>query len=161
MRLGTPEDLPAFEAMLRLYLLEQASAGSPVQVTRRTVDWYRDLARSYLQGSMFGVLVLALGPEGNPVGFALAGEDLGTPRLDTTLGRTAVVWLAWVQPQLRKGGTALSMLHWGQPRLRDLGFRTAVMTVREGNAEGEALTRAFGAKPAERMFSCALGGNRG
>lgn len=166
-RFAGPDDLPAVEEMLRSFLLEQATAGSAVQVTRRTVDWHRDLARSYVRGSLFGVVVLAEvqvpgGPDSDQpcpwkvVGFVLAGEDLGQPRLDTSWGRQAVVWGAWVAPSHRKLGTALAMLSWGRPQLVEQGFATAVMSVREENAEGDALTRAFGARPVERVFRFAL-----
>lgn len=153
-RLALSSDLGAFEEMLRAFLLEQAAAGSTVQVTRRTVDWYRDLARSYVLGSLFGVLVLA--EEGAPVGFALAGEDLGQPRLDSDLGRQAAVWAVWVNPAHRKHGTGLAMLSFGRPLLVDQGFQTAVTSVREGNVEGDALTRGFGARPMEQLFRVAL-----
>jgi len=155
MRLAALTDLPVFEVMLRAYLAEQEEAGSPVRLTRRTLDWYRDLARAYLRGSLFGVLVLseAEGPVGpQPVGFALAGEDLGEPRVDTTIGRTAVVWLTWVAPEHRKGERALSMLRFGRPTLLEQGFEVASMSVREDNPQGHALCLAFGAESVERLY---------
>jgi len=155
MRLAGLNDLPVFEQMLRAYLAEQEDAGSPVRLTRRTVDWYRDLARAYVRGSLFGVLVLSEveGPVGpQPVGFALAGEDLGEPRVDTMLGRTAVVWLTWVAPAHRKDGRALDMLIWGRPTLLEQGFEVASMSVREDNTQGHALCLAFGAEPVERLY---------
>lgn len=158
-RHALPEHLPALEEMIRSYLLEQATAGSPTRVTRRTVDWYRDLARSYLRGSLFGSVVVAEveGPAGpQVVGFAMAGEDLGTPRVDTDLGKVAVVWLVWVRPEHRKLGTALSMLSYGRPRLVEQGFVTAAMGVRTGNSESHALCRAYGAQPEETVYHAPL-----
>jgi len=154
VRFAEPGDLSAFEEMLRTYLKEQ-EASSPVRLTRKTVDWYRNLAHSYLKGSLFGTLVLGeveseVGPQ--VVGFALAGEDLGQPRVDTTLGKVAVVWLVWVAPEHRKSLAALGMLLFGRPKLLELGFETAVMDVRENNPEGKALTLAFGAHPEEMVY---------
>lgn len=162
LRFGTVLDLPAFEEMLRSFLLEQAGAGSPIQVTRRTVDWYRDLAHSYLKGGLFGGLALAEaeGPVGpQPVGFVLWGEDPGVPRLDTDLGRVAVVWLIWVRPEHRKLSTALRLLHFGEPEAVKLGFKTALMNIRTDNTEGQALARAFGARPVEMVLRWGLGGS--
>lgn len=148
-------DLQVFEEMLRRYLAEQQAAGGAVQLTRKTVDWYRDLARIYVHGSGFGVVVFAEedGPVGRqPVGFAMAGEDLGIPRIDTTLGKVATVWITWVDPTRRKTGAGLGMLLFGRPRLLELGFETAAMSVREENTEGLALCHAFGAQPVERFL---------
>jgi hypothetical protein len=85
-------------------------------------------------------------------GFALAGEDFGQPRLDTTWGKSAVVWLVWVDPTSRKNGAGLGMLTFGRPRLLELGFEVAVMSVRHPNLEGQALTLAFGAEPEECSY---------
>lgn len=150
-RLAVAADLPVIEEMLRSFLLEQLAQGSPVQVTRRTMTWYRDLVRSYVRGSLFGVVVLALEGE-QPVGLAVAGEDVGEPRLDTSYGRTAVVWGAWVEPAHRKQGTALAMLSYGQPFLMEQGFVGAVMSAREDNREAEALISSFGAHLVERIY---------
>jgi ribosomal protein S18 acetylase RimI-like enzyme len=149
-RLATPADLPAWEDRLRAYLLEQEKS-SPVRLTRRTLDWYRNLAHSYLKGSLFGVLVLAM-KEAEMTGFALGGEDPGTPHLDTNLGRQAVVWLVWVDPAHRQSGLGLGMLSFGRPHLVELGFETAVMSVRAANAEGVRLTEAFGARLEELIY---------
>jgi len=154
MRLATLEDLPQVELMLRGYLAEQEGDGSPVLLTRKTLDWYRDLARSYLAGSQFGVVVLGeveseAGPE--VVGFALSGES-GPPHLDTNLGKVAIVWIDWVTGEHRKSGVGLGMLLFGWPSLVEMGFDTAMMSVREGNPGGAALCRAFGAFPVEQHF---------
>lgn len=155
MRFATEEDLPRIETMLRSYLQEEEDRGSPVRFTRKTLDWYRDLARAYVLGGAFGVVVLGEvdSEAGTEVaGFALSGEDPGVPRWDHSLGRVAVVWIAWVAREHRKSGIGLRMLHFGRPRLLELGFETAVMSVRTGNAEGQALTLGFGAGPAEAAY---------
>lgn len=154
MRIATQADLPQFELMLRGYLAEQEAVGSPVLFTRMTLDWYRDLAWDYVTGSRFGVIVLGeveseAGQE--VVGFAMAGEG-GQPHLDTNLGRVAVVWIDWVAPEHRKARVGVSMLLFGWPTLLEMGFDTAAMSVREGNEQGEALCRSFGAFPVERFF---------
>lgn len=151
IRFGRQSDLPAFELALRSYLLEQRTLGSPVRVTRQTVDFYRGLCESYLRGSLFGFLILAE-EAGRLVGFVLVGEDTGPPVLDTSLGRMAIVWLTWVAEPFRKTRLALGMLRFGRPRAVELGFETASMLVREGNLQGSALARAFGAKPAEQIL---------
>lgn len=151
IRFGRQSDLPAFELALRSYLLEQRKTGSPVRVTRQTVDFYRGLCENYLRGSLFGFLILAE-EAGRLVGFVLVGEDTGPPRLDTALGREAAVWLAWVAEPFRKTGLGIGMLRFGLPRAVELGFETATMTVREENQEGLALCRAFGARVAERLL---------
>lgn len=140
--------------MLRHYLSEQEKVGT-VRLTRRTLDVYRDIGRSYTSGGLFGTLVFAerdsgVGPQ--PFGFALAGEDFTGLRLDTTLGRVAFVWLVWVTPSERQTGAGLAMLLFGRPRLLELGFETASLGVREGNTEGHALSRAFGATVNERQY---------
>ena len=152
-RLGIPADLPAFEVMLRRYLLEQRKDGSPVRVTKKTVDFYRELADSYLRGSLFGGLVLA--EEGGQLaGFVLGGEDTGGgSRLDTDLGRVLIVWAIWVEKTHRKVGTALTMLRFAQLKSLELGFEVAVMSVREENKQGLALVRAMGVQPVERIFT--------
>jgi ribosomal protein S18 acetylase RimI-like enzyme len=159
MRLAVMEDWPQVELMLRGYLQEQEDVGGNVLFTRRTLDRYRDLARQYLQGHLFGIVVLGeteseAGSE--VVGFTLAGEDGGTPAVDLTHGRSAVVWIAWVAREHRKSGIGLGMLLYGWPSLVEMGFQTALMAVREGNPQGEALCHAFGAKPMERSFSYEL-----
>ena len=150
---ATTKELPAIERMIRLYLAEQEDSGSPVQLTKRTVDAYRLLASSYLVGSLFGVVVLAYveTAEAAPelVGFALAGEEISPLAFDTTLGRVAFVWQVWVAPEHRKAGAGLGMLTFGRPRLLELGFQTASMSVRAENQESRALCEAFGAKLVE------------
>jgi GNAT superfamily N-acetyltransferase len=157
MRLATDlEDLQLFEPLLRYYLKEQEAIGSPVQFTRRTLDRYRDLARDYVTGGASGVLVLAE-EDGDVVGFTLAGEA-PLPAVDLSHPKTAVVWIAWMKPEHRKQGTALSMLRYGEPFLIEQGFEMAAMTVREGNAQGMALSRSFGAEPVETALHAALKG---
>ena len=157
---ATTKELPAIERMIRLYLAEQEDNGSPVQLTKRTVDAYRLLASSYLVGSLFGVVVLAIletaeaAPE--TVGFALAGEDIGLPRFDTSLGRLAQVWIDFVEPAYRKSGAGIGMLLFGRSRLLELGFETAAMSVREGNTAGRALTEAYGSRFVERLYHFSL-----
>jgi len=157
-RFATTSDLPKVNHLMWRYLCEQEASGSPVRATKHTLDAYRDLARAYLAGGMFGVVVLAEKSLGDPVGFALAGEDVGRLRYDTTLGKVAFVWLIWVTYEFRKSGTALGMLTFGRPRLLELGFETASMSVRENNPEGQALTLAYGGVLAEREYLFALSG---
>lgn len=152
MRLATFNDTPAVVGMLRRFLAEQEDLGSPVRLTTRTLDEYRDLARSYMMGSRFGLVVL------DTHGMVIIGEDTGAPRFDTTLGKLAVVWIAYVVPEARDKKLALSMLHFALPHVRDLGFDTAVMGVREGNAAGRALTEGFGAQLTERIYHYSLKG---
>lgn len=154
-------DLSAYDELLRRYLMEETKAGSPVRMTRRTLDFYRDLARGYLIGSDFGVLVFAdedtaVGPQ--PVGFALAGGSPFIAWIDTEHGKTATVWITWAEPRLRQQGIGLGMLAFGEPRLLELGFEIAAMSVREENPSGQALSLAFGAKPIERFYHYTLGG---
>jgi ribosomal protein S18 acetylase RimI-like enzyme len=100
-----------------------------------------------------------VGPQ--PVGFALAGEAPFIPWVDTEHGRTATVWIAWVEPRMRQKGIALGMLAFGEPRLLELGFEIAAMSVREENPEGQKLSEAFGAKPLERFYHYTLGNSHG
>lgn len=149
-------DLEEFTRMLRLYLKEQhGSSDHPVLVTRRNVDTFRDLARAYLGGGMFGVVVFALHGD-EVIGFTLAGEDWSTPWLDTTWGKQAQVWVVWVRPEDRATGAALGMLSFGRPRLVELGFKAAFMSVWEENKPGHALCHAFGAKLVDRIYTFPL-----
>lgn len=161
-RFATPgPDLSAFDELLRKYLMEDQKNGSPVRMTRRTLDFYRDLARGYLIGHSFGILVFAdedtaVGPQ--PIGFTLAGDSPFFPWIDTEHGKTATVWISWVEPRFREKRTALGMLAFGEPKLLELGFEIAAMSVREENPGGQALSLAFGAKPLERFYHYTLGG---
>ena len=148
-------DLAEFDRMLRSYLREEENRGSPVKFTVQTLDSYRKLAGAYLRGSLAGVIVFAE-EDGKTVGFALAGEDTASSGIETTLGRVAFVWIAWVEESHRKAGVGLSMLKYGRPRLLDLGFQTASMNTREGNPEGEALCAAYGAQEVERVYHVPL-----
>jgi GNAT superfamily N-acetyltransferase len=150
-RLATMADLETVIVMLRSYLREQQMGGSPVLFTRQTLDVYRDMARCYLSGLMEGLVVLAE-DEGEVVGFALSGEEMAPPALETDLGRMAQVWLVWVDPTYRKTGAALGMLSWGRPHLLERGFERACMCIRKGNDLGEKLTLSYGARPVERMY---------
>lgn len=154
MRFGDPEDFPRFEAMLRLYLAEEEERGSPVRFTHRTLNWYRELGRSYLWGQAHGVIVFGEveSEAGKEVaGFALSGESHDSP-WDHNLGRIAVVWIVWVATEHRKSGIASTMLRFGRSRLVEMGFETAVMSVRYGNQEGQGLTLGFGAGAAEAAY---------
>ena len=133
-------------SMIREFLLEQHKDGSPVEVTRLTVEFYRDLARSYATGSLAGVVAL------DDTGFALVGEDCGYPRLDNNLGRVAIVWAVWTSPSERRHHHMLDLLHFTEGHLRELGFDLGVMHVREANAAGRALSEAFGATLQERVY---------
>jgi hypothetical protein len=157
---GPGPDLSAFDEMLRRYLMEEAKAGSPVRMTRRTLDFYRDLARGYLIGAEAGLLVFAedetaVWPQ--PTGFTLAGAGPWLTWIDTEHGKTATVWITWMEPRFRKKGAALGMLAFGEPKLLDLGFEVAAMSVREENPSGQKLSLAFGAQPIERFYHYALG----
>lgn len=151
-RLAAPGDLPAFDAMLRLYLIEHTGEpASRVLLTPRTVDYHRNLARYYLAGNLFGIVTLAEEAEA-PVGFALIGEETGRVALDTRWGKAASVWAAWVTPALRQAGVALSMLSFSRDRLLEMGFEVVFMSVVEANKAGQALSLAFGAVPLERVY---------
>lgn len=154
-------DLSAYDELLRRYLMEDSKAGSPVRMTRRTLDFYRDLARGYLIGQTSGLLIFAeedtaVGPQ--PVGFTLTGESPFLPWIDTEHGKTATVWIAWVEPRFREKAVGIGMLAFGEPRLLELGFEIAAMSVREKNQAGQALSIAFGAEPIERFYHYTLGG---
>lgn len=149
-RLATLEDFPAFETMLRACLVEEEMAGGQVLATRKTLDHYREMARHYLSGRLFGILILAEDP--GPIGFVLTGEDAGSKVVDTPTGKVAYVWQAWVDPTHRKSGVGIGMLVWGRPMLVEMGFQTAVMSVLESNPEGQALTLSFGAKAVDRVY---------
>lgn len=154
-RFASAEDLPIFEKMLRAYLLEESETGSRMLFTRRTMDWYRTLGRSYVLGALFGSIVLAVVESevgSQVVGFVLEGEDEGEPRLDTNLGRRAQMWIVWVDPAHRRAGAALDMLRFGCPRLVELGFETMGMGTREENSGAQALAKALGAQPTERLY---------
>jgi ribosomal protein S18 acetylase RimI-like enzyme len=152
LRFATLEDFPDIERLLRLYLAEQEDGGSVVRFTLRTLDAHRDMIRQYLTGQMLGIVRIAEDEEGNAVGFGYAGEDHGPCPYDTTLGKVANVWVMWVAEGHRKQGAALEMLTSSQERFAELGFDTAMMTVREGNEEGLQLSLAFGAQPLERIL---------
>jgi GNAT superfamily N-acetyltransferase len=154
VRLAGSEDLTQLGQLIRAYLREQAAEGGPVRFTQTSLDWYRNLARSYLLGSLFGAVTIAEGG----AGFAMGGEDPGTPRLDTDHGRTAVVWIAYVEPAYRKTGLAIALLACGLPKIVEMGFKTAMMGVLEGNQAGHGLCRAFGAELTERSYRFTLGG---
>ena len=155
IRLATKDDMPAFVLLLRECLLEEEIMGQQVLATRRTVEHYREFAWQYVTGGLFGVLVLAE-DNGAIRGFALAGEDTGDRRVESTSGRVAYIWQAYTSPSYRKDGVALSLLIWGRPFLLEMGFETAVMSVLESNLEGQALTLSFGAKPVDRVYHFAL-----
>ena len=152
-RLAQYADLGAVESMLRYYLQEQWTSGDPIVPSNRSVQVFQDLARSYINGSGFGVVVLAHEPgQEAPVGFVLAGEHPGATVFDTVLGKVAVIWIAWTHPAHRKAGLGLGMLSFVRPHLVGMGFLTATMTVRDGNEMGNAISLAFGAKPTERVY---------
>ena len=162
-RFAQVEDMLAYEEMLRHFLLEQEKAGSPVRLTRRTLNFYRDLAFGYVIGAEPGVVVFALhdtpaGPQ--PIGFTVAGQA-APDILDTTHGKIATVWITWVDPAHRRKDLGIGMLLYGEPRLVELGFETAAMTFREDNPEGRALGIAFGAVPIERYYHYRLGSPHG
>lgn len=150
-RLATYADLESVSNLLRYYLQEQWASGDPIIPTNRSVQTYHDLVRGYINGSSFGIVILAE-QQGEVVGFVLTGEHPSRNAFDTTLGKVAVVWIAWTHPAHRKGGTALGMLSFGRPHLVAMGFQTATMTVRSNNEQGRALTLAFGAEPAESTY---------
>jgi len=145
-RLATPEDLPVVTTMIREFLLEQHKDGSPVLVSRLSVEFYRDLARSYVTGSLAGVVAL------DDTGFAMMGEDWGLPRIDSSLGRAAIVWCVWVTPSERRHHRMLELLRFAEGQLQELGFELGVMHVREANTAGRALSEAFGATLVERVY---------
>lgn len=160
MRFATVEDFGLIEIMLRSYLAEQEAVGSPLRFTRRTLDWYRDLIWSYLEGKESGAIVLGevSSEAGEEVaGFAMGGESPGESPVDLSIGRMAQVWVVWVTPEHRRSGLALSMLRFGQPRLVEMGFETAVMSSRAANQQGNALCRSFGAFNVENFYQFSLG----
>ena len=130
--------------------------GSHVTVCRQNLNVYRDLARSYLKGSLFGVAVLAE-QAGELVGFGLAGEDWDEPRLDLDVGKIVHIWILWVREDFRRSGLGLEILNAGLPTILDMGFETAHMTVLNDNLGGDGISLAFGAQPAERVYLCPLG----
>lgn len=152
LSLATPADIPRLTEATRQYLTEQAKLGGTVLLTPRTLDFYRDLLRSYLMGSLFGTVVIAEDPDRHLAGFALAGEPTSPPSIDTSYGKMLVVWLVWVAPEHRQSGLGLKMLLYGQPYAVSQGFETAVMHVREGNPMGQGLTESFGATPHEQAY---------
>ena len=155
LRFADANDTPAVDFLMRQYLLEQESSGGTVVLGPQTIASYRGLILGYLKGTLEGVVVLA--HEGlDPVGFVMAGERGVPPSYDTTLPRTAHVWVAWVSPSHRKDGLATSMLRYGQPRLRALGFALATMTVSAWNEGGRMLTEAYGAQPLETVYGLPL-----
>ena len=150
-RLATRDDWPRIDPLLRAFLVEHRLGGSAAVVSARNVENYRRLAEDYLHGRIPGVVVLAH-EDNRLVGFALAGEPQAPGWLELDGGKTAVVWIAYVDPAYRKKGVALGMLVWGRPHLLELGFETATMGVREDNEVALALCRAFGARASERLL---------
>ena len=126
VRLATLNDFPRVTQMLRQFLMEQWDAGAPVRMSHKNLEVYRDLARCYLTGSLFGVVGIDEGCHG----FALAGEEIGVERFETILGRTATFWAVWTPPERRRHGDARELALLVCKTLGELGFDTLIMAAR-------------------------------
>jgi hypothetical protein len=143
LRAATLEDLKQVRRLVWEFLKEHDPDGCPGRLSQ-----LQDLGLAYLRGDVRGAVVLAEGGRGMVIG--------GAAREDPPATETCQVWVAWTHPDERKTGLALAMLHWGRHRMLELGFTKALMGIVEGNAGGQELARAYGAKPMERLYSFPL-----
>lgn len=154
-RLATPGDREPLAAALWSYLKQEREAGSLITVVPRNWGAYWDLAWSYLQGSLFGVVGTGWhGP--NLVSCTVIGEDWNGPRFETDEGKVAFCWLVWVHPDYRRLGAATAMLQSVENHLLDMGFAVGRTTTREGNAGAQGLAMGYGSKLVESVWQRSL-----
>lgn len=120
------------------YLKEQHELGSAVLPSYHNALQYGSLLDSYLRGSLFGFGLMGLDP--SPCACLLIGEspDNGLS-LETTRGRSAILWGVYVLPSHRRRGYARQIQDYGVPLVKELGFKTILSDVlyneaAEGNA---------------------------
>ena len=145
-----------FLYLWKRYMEESAEQGSHVLANDSNLREFLYIFESYCAGSMFGVVEMAWGPSSKPLGITMAGEYPGGPRLETTLGRTAIVWGVYVDPEYRQSGMATSLTDAGALNLLKQNFDSIYSDVLAGNEAGLANAKSNGTVIRAHSISRAL-----
>ena len=137
VRLAKWTDRHTFFQMWRPLLEVQHSLGSIVLPTDHNLREFGQMFESYTVGSLFGLGVVAeVGDK--PVGFLLFGEEIGGLNVETSVGRTGIVWGSWVDPAWRRRGISHQMLTFGYGEAHQMGFRCVMSSVLLDSKEANA-----------------------
>src|SRR5688572_1449980 len=103
IRLARTADRERWFTLWRAYVEEQYQLGSVIKPTVPTWRQYLDLYNSYVDGSLFGLVLLAE-TEGHLLGTCMGGEHPSGLHFETTRGKSAILWGVYVIPEYRQQG---------------------------------------------------------
>lgn len=123
--------------------------GSVILPTEENLREFLGLFESYTVGSLHGFCLLAEPPGAPAVGCVLVGEEPGLGlHLKTTIGRLAMLWGVYVEPEWRRRGVAWKLQDDGMIHIQGWGFDTVSSQVllSSPEAEGNAFSWPGGAQ---------------
>ncbi len=147
IRSATIRDRPQFLYLWGKFLSDQRKNGSHLLDTPRNLHQFQGYFESYTFGALHG-MVLFWHPEGEPepVAVVMAGEEAHPSVWETDLGRMAILWGVWVDPEFRGQGITAKLFARAKVLGEEIGFETVETQVRLGNDHGERVALAFGTR---------------
>jgi len=126
-------------------------------------DTMRDVAGlfdAYVEGSLFGAVVLYEPPGERPIGCIMVGESNGpmTIRADKRFGRIAHLWGIYMNPDSRVKHVGSHMVENAFKKLREVGLSTVVFEVATGNTHTLEGVLALGCEPKSIVHTIDLRG---
>jgi ribosomal protein S18 acetylase RimI-like enzyme len=144
-RLAQLSDRAEFLRLWSEHLFEQEKDGSKFLATTNTLYRFLDYYESYINGSLFGVIYFYV-VDGKKVGVCMGGEFAIPDAWDTTLGKLAVLWGVYVEPEHRGKGIGVKLFAALFSHAKELGFDAIETYVRVDNEHGKRVAKAFGTK---------------
>lgn len=131
IRAATTEDVPLFRALWGEYLLDQRKKGSKVHASERNLNFWTNVFLMTVRDQK-GIALFA---DDEAV---LLWADLGSPQLDTDLGRIVQACGTYVRPDARGMGLSVLIRTVAKRLLGELGYDHAVGAGLAANKEGLA-----------------------
>jgi ribosomal protein S18 acetylase RimI-like enzyme len=125
------------------HLVEQEKDGSKLLATTNNLYRYLDYFENYIMGSLFGMTYFYV-LDGKRVGVCMSGEFALPDDWDTTLGKLAVLWGVYVEPEHRGKGIGVKLFASVLESGKELGFDAVETYVRVNNKHGRQVAKAFG-----------------
>lgn len=148
IREATLNDRAPFSRLWMEFLKDQHEKGSHILPSIANLARARNMMEVYSQGTADG-LTLFWYPKGReePVGVVLAGTQLPPSDWETDLGRVAMLWGVYVEPEYRGQGITMKLFKRAMEIGIGQGYTTIETMVLCRNSHGDRVARQFGTLP--------------
>jgi len=145
---ATLTDRPHFMRLYSEFQKSQSEKGSHFLPSIHNLNLSKGMFESYAMGKTEGFTLLWTPKDKeSPVALLLAGMELLPSPWELDLGKTAILWAVYVEPEYRGQGITMKLFQKARELGIGIGIETIITYVLEGNSHGDRVATAFGTRP--------------